>query len=223
MDSDPFVVDVRLNGTDFVTGLVDSGCLCYSAINEQLFRSLRLPSIKIAPRQLEEAAGKNAEPSTVLDTVTYASIDIDGHQQKRVFFYVVPGLTYDVILGKPWLEDADVTISAKQGCLDIGASNIRAWNHKKASYKPPPMKATQVMASAFMAESKHLRSVQIQSLSSEEIDFTKEIRMFEDQEMQNLWHRSRQEDKLYQELTTLVANKERNLPTKLQKEKLHLD
>ncbi|KAI1521746.1 hypothetical protein PtrSN002B_012331, partial [Pyrenophora tritici-repentis] len=56
------------------------------------------------------------------------------------------------------------------------------------------------------------------SLSSEEIDFTKEIRMFEDQEMQNLWHRSRQEDKLYQELTTLVANKERNLPTKLQKE-----
>ncbi|KAG9380640.1 RecQ Superfamily II DNA helicase [Pyrenophora tritici-repentis] len=44
--------------------------------------------------------------------------------------------------------------------------------------------------------------------------------MFEDQEMQNLWHRSRQEDKLYQELTTLVANKERNLPTKLQKEKL---
>ncbi|KAI1507585.1 Pol protein [Pyrenophora tritici-repentis] len=223
MDSDPFVLDVRLNGTDFVTGLVDSGCLCYSAINEQLFRSLRLPSIKIAPRQLEEAAGKNAEPSTVLDTVTYASIDIDGHQQKRVFFYVVPGLTYDVILGKPWLEDADVTISAKQGCLDIGASNIRAWNHKKASYKPPLMKATQVMASAFMAESKHLQSVQIQSLSSEEIDFTEEIRMFEDQDMQNLWHRSRQEDELYQELTTLVANKERNLPTKLQKEKSEME
>ncbi|KAG9375577.1 hypothetical protein A1F94_013866 [Pyrenophora tritici-repentis] len=135
MDSDPFVLDVRLNGTDFVTGLVDSD----------------------SPRQLEEAAGKNAEPSTVLDTVTYASIDIDGHQQKRVFFYVVPGLTYDVILGKPWLEDADVTISAKQGCLDIGASNIRAWNHKKASYKPPLMKATQVMASAFMAEVRRSR------------------------------------------------------------------
>jgi predicted aspartyl protease len=116
-------VDVRLNSTDFATRLVNSGCLCYSAINEQLFRSLRLPSIKIAPRQLEEAAGKNAELSTVLDTVTYASIDIDGHQQTRVFFYVVPGLTYDVILGKPWLEDVDVIISAKQGCLDIGTSN----------------------------------------------------------------------------------------------------
>ncbi|KAG9381050.1 hypothetical protein A1F94_008370 [Pyrenophora tritici-repentis] len=50
-----------------------------------------------------------------------------------------------------------------------------------------------------------------------------EIRMFEDQDMQNLWHRSRQEDELYQELTTLVANKERNLPTKLQKEKSFCD
>jgi predicted aspartyl protease len=157
MDSDPFVVDVRLNGTKFVNGLVDSGCLCYSAINEQLFRSLRLPSIKISPRQLEEAAGKNAEPSTVLDTVSYASIDIDGHQQKRVFFYVVPGLAYDVVLGKPWLEDADVTISAKRGCLNIGVSGIRVWNHEKASYKPPSIKAVQVMASAFMAEVRRSR------------------------------------------------------------------
>jgi hypothetical protein len=72
-------VDVRLNRTKFVNRLIDLGCLCYSAINEQLFQSLRLPSIKISPRQLEEAAGKNAELSTVLDTVTYASIDINGH------------------------------------------------------------------------------------------------------------------------------------------------
>jgi hypothetical protein len=72
-------VDVRLNSTDFATRLVDLGCLCYSAINEQLFRSLRLLLIKIAPRQLEEAARKNAELSTVLDTVTYALIDIDSY------------------------------------------------------------------------------------------------------------------------------------------------
>ncbi|KAI1507259.1 Dimer-Tnp-hAT dimerization containing protein [Pyrenophora tritici-repentis] len=69
-------------------------------------------------------------------------------------------------------------------------------------------------------QSKHLRSIQIQPLSATtEIDFTKNIRLFEDQNMQNLWHKGRQEDTLYQELTTLVANKERNLPTILQKEK----
>jgi hypothetical protein len=68
-------------------------------------------------------------------------------------------------------------------------------------------------------QNKHLKSVQVQSLASKEIDFTKEIRVFEDRDMQDLWHRSRQEDELYQELTTLVLSKERNLPTELQKEK----
>jgi hypothetical protein len=55
------------------------------------------------------------------------------------------------------LEDADVTISAKQGCMDIGVSDIRVWNHEKASYKPPPIRATQVMASAFIAEVRRSR------------------------------------------------------------------
>ena len=72
-------MDVRLNRTNFVTGLVNLGCLYYSAINKQLFRSLRLLLIKIALRKLEEAARKNAELCTVLNTVTYALIDIDGH------------------------------------------------------------------------------------------------------------------------------------------------
>jgi hypothetical protein len=35
-------------------------------------------------------------------------------------------------------------------------------------------------------QNKHLRSVQTQSLSSEEMDLTKEIRVFEDQDMQDL-------------------------------------
>jgi predicted aspartyl protease len=137
MDGDPFIVDVRLNGTDFVIGLVDSGCLCYSAISKRLFQSLRLPSLRIFPRRLEKAAGKNAEPATMLNTVTYASIDIDGHQQRCVFFYVVPGLIYDLILGKPWLEDVDATISAKQGCLDISTSTTRIWN--KTRHRPPQL------------------------------------------------------------------------------------
>jgi hypothetical protein len=29
--------------------------------------------------------------------ITYTSIDIDEHQQKSVFFYVVPGLIYHLI------------------------------------------------------------------------------------------------------------------------------
>jgi hypothetical protein len=69
-------------------------------------------------------------------------------------------------------------------------------------------------------QNKHLRSTQIHSIdTSADIDFTKEVRIFEDQTLQRLWHESRQTDELYQELTALVANKERNLPAELQKEK----
>jgi hypothetical protein len=87
MEGDPFIADVRLNGIKFAAGLVDYGCLCYATINDQLFHSLGLPSIPITPRRVENATG---DPDALIDGATYASIDIDGHQQRRVFFYVVP-------------------------------------------------------------------------------------------------------------------------------------
>lgn len=71
----------------------------------------------------------------------------------------------------------------------------------------------------------HLRRVRISTVSTNtegalEFDFEKDIRLFEDQELQQLWDAARREDKLYQELTKLVANGEKNLPTQLQKEKV---
>src|SRR3546814_4910204 len=59
------------------------------------------------------------------------SVDIDGHQRQRVFFYVVPKLNYSIILGKPWMEEEDVHISAKKGCLTMGSSGVRVWNRAK--------------------------------------------------------------------------------------------
>ncbi|KAM4058580.1 reverse transcriptase (RNA-dependent DNA polymerase) [Hirsutella rhossiliensis] len=61
----------------------------------------------------------------------------------------------------------------------------------------------------------HLRRVPISTLSTntdgaQEINFGKEIRIFEDEELQQLWHAARQEDKLYQELTKLVADGAKN-------------
>ncbi|KAM4061980.1 reverse transcriptase (RNA-dependent DNA polymerase) [Hirsutella rhossiliensis] len=48
MDGEPFIADVRVNGTDFVPSLVDYGCLCYGA-----------------PRILENAAGDGKEQHRV--------------------------------------------------------------------------------------------------------------------------------------------------------------
>jgi hypothetical protein len=56
--------------------------------------------------------------------VTYADTDIDGHKLNRVFFYVIPGQEDDVILGLPWMQAEEVTISPAQGELTIGTSGL---------------------------------------------------------------------------------------------------
>ncbi|KAM4065040.1 reverse transcriptase (RNA-dependent DNA polymerase) [Hirsutella rhossiliensis] len=116
MDGEPFIADVRVNGTDFVPSLVDYGCLCYGA------------EVKI-------------------DKITYVSIDLDGHQQHRVFMYVIDDLNWDMILGKRWMEDQDVHIHAKEGYLEIGSNGVqlppqyhkwsRAFSQQLADQLPP--------------------------------------------------------------------------------------
>jgi hypothetical protein len=57
-------------------------------------------------------------------------------------------------------------------------------------------------------QSEHLKSVHITSLGvaakPEEINFEEDVRLFEDQELQTLWHQARK-DELYQQLTMCVA------------------
>ncbi|XP_044721119.1 reverse transcriptase (RNA-dependent DNA polymerase) domain-containing protein [Hirsutella rhossiliensis] len=98
MDGEPFIADVRVNGTDFVPSLVDYGCLCYGAVSKRTFHSLQLPHIRVQPRILENAAGDGKEVK--IDKITYVSIDLDGHQQHRVFMYVIDDLNWDMILGR---------------------------------------------------------------------------------------------------------------------------
>ncbi|KAM4061686.1 reverse transcriptase (RNA-dependent DNA polymerase) [Hirsutella rhossiliensis] len=145
MDGEPFIADVRVNGTDFVPSLVDYGCLCYGAVSKRTFHSLQLPHIRVQPRILENAAGDGKEVK--IDKITYVSIDLDGHQQHRVFMYVIDDLNWDMILGKRWMEDQDVHIHAKEGYLEIGSNGVqlppqyhkwsRAFSQQLADQLPP--------------------------------------------------------------------------------------
>jgi len=76
MDGEPFLVDIRFNKTYFATSLVNYSYLCYASISKKLFRKLGLLRILITPRRLEGAAREGKE---IIDTVTYAAIDIEGH------------------------------------------------------------------------------------------------------------------------------------------------
>ncbi|KAM4056451.1 retrovirus polyprotein [Hirsutella rhossiliensis] len=163
------LLDVRVNGTDFVPSLVDYGCLCYGAVSKRTFHSLQLPHIRVQPRILENAAGDGKEVK--IDKITYVSIDLDGHQQHRVFMYVIDDLNWDMILGKRWMEDQDVHIHAKEGYLEIGSSGVQVRDRRR--YQPPQLDVSNVMAATFLAEArrdKRKGGIGVHSVTMADID-----------------------------------------------------
>ncbi|KAI0994081.1 hypothetical protein K3495_g14101, partial [Podosphaera aphanis] len=97
--------------------MVDTGCLCYSVINETLVRKNKIKVIPTRPRTLHLADGKIG---TTITKIARLKLDIDGRQQ-NLWSYVVPRLAYPLILGKPWLEYNDAVYLAKRRCLRFGS------------------------------------------------------------------------------------------------------
>lgn len=80
--------------------MVDTGCLSYSVIDECLARKNKLQLIRIEPLSLQLANGKT---NTTINFIAQVVLDIDGRRE-TTWSYVVPKLSYPMILGKPWLE-----------------------------------------------------------------------------------------------------------------------
>lgn len=144
MESDPFFVDVRLNDTFFTTALVDHCCLSYATFSEDLVRRAKLSTFRIEPRVIEGVVSTQAS----IQETAYAEIDIDGHQERRIFGYVVPGQKYPMILGKNWLVKQDVTIFAAEDKLKIGASGIEIPN-RATNPLPKPKDCVEISATGF--------------------------------------------------------------------------
>ena len=53
------------------------------------------------------------------------TIDIDGHIEKKAYFYVAPKLaSYDLILGMPWVMKQDVRLNAPRSEIKIRSTGI---------------------------------------------------------------------------------------------------
>ena len=117
MNSKPFIMDCLINSSFFVQSLIDTGCLCFSAFSAALVRDRNLPRIQIPSRSLQLA--ENNGKDRVIDEITFADFDIDGRQE-RIYGYVISGLSYDVILGKPWMEHNDVVYLSRSRTIRFG-------------------------------------------------------------------------------------------------------
>ena len=144
MDGPLFHTDVRF-GSQFTRSLFDNGCSCYATVSPAIVRRHKLPTITISPRPV---SGLFQNKQQMITEVAYGPIDVGGHQQRCIFAYVIPGQSENLILGQKWMEDQDVRLSPRKGCLTIKSTGIRVWNDNLR--KNVNVKHAQVCSSVFI-------------------------------------------------------------------------
>src|SRR5699024_6344367 len=103
-------------GQFFSEAFVDNGCLCRSAFSSHFVHSRKLPRIPIKPRALALAKDDVRDH---ISFITFVDMDLDGRKE-RVWGYVIRNLGFDIILGKPWLEQNQVKILSEKRALRFG-------------------------------------------------------------------------------------------------------
>jgi hypothetical protein len=146
MDGPLFYTDVRF-GSQFINSLIDNGCSCYATVSPATVRRHKLPTFTISPRSV---SGLFQDKQQMITQVAYGPMDIGGHQQHLVYAYVVPGQSESLILGQRWMEDQDVRLSPRKGCLTIKPTGIRIWNNDLSKKGNIDTKYTQVCSSVFV-------------------------------------------------------------------------
>ena len=115
----PFLINCLVNESIYVSTLIDTGCLCFAVFDEKLVHNNNFPAHNIVPRSLYLA---NSNVTELITKVTCVTLNIGGRIQK-ICGYVVPKLAYPMILGKPWMEQNDITYIAKKRCLKLGSKS----------------------------------------------------------------------------------------------------
>jgi transposase InsO family protein len=99
MNGNLVYTDVTLENNVGTSALIDEGCQCYAAINEDLAVGLGLPLVSTETRGVKGASA--AMQGSKIKGVVAFRMKIAGFTQKA-YAYVVPDLAFPMILGNPW-------------------------------------------------------------------------------------------------------------------------
>jgi predicted aspartyl protease len=124
MDDQPFAVSLLLDKQCYALALIDSGCSSYGLISSRFASQQSFERILITPRPI---SGFSSSVRSQITEVAKVEVDLDGHKEEA-FFYVVPNLSYDVILGLPWMKRNNVRLTAKRDTLTLGPWNLQVQN-----------------------------------------------------------------------------------------------
>jgi hypothetical protein len=129
MDEKPLLVSALVNGVATSQALVDSGCLAYGIVSNTFVRHHQLSCVSIEPRNLQSVEGVS---ESKVSQIVQINLDIGGHQQKKVFLYVVPRIEgYEMILGKAWLRAENVLLDASRECLVFQNSGLEVYSEQE--------------------------------------------------------------------------------------------
>jgi hypothetical protein len=147
MDGEPFTVSALVNNTTFAKTLIDTGCLSYGLCDPKFASKNRLQRLKIAPRSVTGVDGKL---TAVTDEVVAIELDLDGHEEERVFLYVSPIGHYDMILGMPWVVAQDARINGPRSEMKImSTGTVLRSQEAFRTLEASSTKAVQVSATSF--------------------------------------------------------------------------
>jgi hypothetical protein len=100
-------IDTILNNLVSTSAFVDSGCLCLATISWRTALRCKAQILPIAPRPIAQVVDDPNPP--FINRLASLSIGLGGYDEK-IWAYVVPGQTEDLILGQRWLKNHDASL-----------------------------------------------------------------------------------------------------------------
>ncbi|KAL5614231.1 uncharacterized protein BROUX77_000068 [Berkeleyomyces rouxiae] len=94
-------IDVVLNKTCSTSAFVDSGCLCLATVSPRTATRAHATILPICPRPIAQVVNDQNPP--VIDQVAVFDLGLGGLDEK-LYAYIVPGQTEDLILGQGWID-----------------------------------------------------------------------------------------------------------------------
>lgn len=176
MEEEPFVVSLIVNKECSASALIDSGCSSYGLVNSRFATNQGLQRISVPPRSV---VGFNDSTTSQITEVATLEIDLNGHKE-NVFLYIVPNLvSYDMILGLPWMKKNDVQLDPKRSRLSIGPFEIHAINELKRKHTTKDFRLISAAAFSLLARNKK-RGVEIFTASLADIEKALAVKKYSD-------------------------------------------
>ena len=166
-----------MNRIKFAKALIDNGCTSFATVNGLLAKSLNLPRIRLnTPRRLDGVVRNQGW----ITHATYFNMDIHGHEQPRVFAYIVESQEDEMILGDAWMKHVNGHYSARKGYLDIydqDGERTRCWNRADRTIGPIGVKTLRLHESsaekikAVLDSAEHPKSLRIGKVTLADIEW----------------------------------------------------